>query len=114
MNWADRAACKGLTELFFPEHGEPADEARKVCQTCPVQAECLEAGMWEQHGVWGGTNYRDRLKIRKGRTKPRDPTFEHGTPGGYRQHRIRGEQACRICTEANTAAVLERRRRMAS
>jgi len=42
-------------------------DAVAVCQTCPVRADCLEAGMAERHGIWGGTTERERVRLRAAR-----------------------------------------------
>ena len=47
LAWQREAACRGLgaTEsraLFFPTRGESVDEARAICERCPVMDECLE------------------------------------------------------------------------
>jgi hypothetical protein len=40
--WRDWALCAEVDpELFFPETGELADPAKRVCQACEVRAECL-------------------------------------------------------------------------
>lgn len=39
LAWRDHAACHGLTRLFFPELGEHADEAKRVCAHDEVVAE---------------------------------------------------------------------------
>jgi Transcription factor WhiB len=69
--WAEAAACKGATDIFFPpepeEEGERADsvdmaECRSICDTCPVRIDCyLEADYFEhgkpvaaRFGVWAG------------------------------------------------------------
>ena len=72
MNWMRHAACRGMNpDLFFPERGGPgamdAVEAQKVCRSCPVRAECLEAGIGEIHGIWGGTTPKQRRLIRRQR-----------------------------------------------
>ncbi|MFP5256080.1 MAG: WhiB family transcriptional regulator [Acidimicrobiia bacterium] len=63
--WHRDAACRGQgTDLFFPSTGEPATAARSLCHTCPVQQDCLAAGMREQ-GVWGGTSRKERNALRR-------------------------------------------------
>ena len=107
MTWTDFAACRGLTDLFFAEHGQAADaaQARTVCSTCPVREPCLEAGLWEEFGVWGGTNRPERQRLRHGRTPPQRFTAKCGTPSGYQRHRRAGEEACVACRTAQSAAV---------
>jgi WhiB family redox-sensing transcriptional regulator len=70
--WHADAACKGMVDLFYPEGaGDPASraitEARAVCAGCPVREPCLEAGMGERHGVWGGAITIERRQLRKAR-----------------------------------------------
>lgn len=73
-DWHKDAACRGLDpNLFFPERGTTAGPAKAVCKTCPVKAECLEAG-WDEHfGVWGGMTRKDRQLVTKGYLSNRVP-----------------------------------------
>jgi Transcription factor WhiB len=43
-------------------------EAKQICKTCPVIAECLASALInrENYGIWGGTTGRTRQKIRAG------------------------------------------------
>jgi hypothetical protein len=57
---------------FFPERGaEATREAREVCSTCPVTAECLDYAMVtrERDGVWGGKSGRQRRQLRSSTAK---------------------------------------------
>lgn len=62
--WQHRAACHGMTDLFFPERGDIVSvrEAKAVCAACPVQEECRDFAL--EHltlrGVWGGMSGRER------------------------------------------------------
>ena len=64
--WRERAACCG-TELnvFFPERGETAEPARRVCAACPVRQLCLEYALSNRitHGIWGGLTVRERRPL---------------------------------------------------
>lgn len=65
--WTADAACKRQTALFFPEsEGDAHDvaQAKAVCRGCPVREECLEAGLSEPHGIWGGLTVAERRKLR--------------------------------------------------
>lgn len=62
--WQEHALCRGMTHVFFPEEGTDPTPVR-VCQQCPVIAECAEAGRDELFGVWGGQRKADRLRFRK-------------------------------------------------
>jgi hypothetical protein len=62
------AACAGADlDLFFPEPGEPDEEAKAICQGCPERAACLEAAVArdEEHGIWGGHNFEVPVRERK-------------------------------------------------
>lgn len=64
--WRAEAACRGLDpNVFFPIQGEFIGPARSVCSMCPVSTECLEAGLYEKHGVWGGRSEKERRRIRR-------------------------------------------------
>ncbi len=53
-------------ELFFVEKvGEGYHEARKICNACPVIAQCAAYAIkWEFDGYFGGLNPRERHKLR--------------------------------------------------
>jgi WhiB family transcriptional regulator, redox-sensing transcriptional regulator len=68
--WHRRAACRGLGPgFFFAGQGSGVTEARAICRTCPVRSECLEAGLNQKFGVWGGTTERQRRRLRRERGK---------------------------------------------
>lgn len=69
-NWKERGACRGMDpDLFFPADGQMTPEAREACGRCPVRKECLEFGLYEHYGIWGGLTLRDRQRIQKARRK---------------------------------------------
>ena len=73
MDWRHEAACRDEDpELFFPiGNTGPAlaqiEEAKKVCQRCPVKEACLawalESG--QDAGVWGGQAEREKATGRE-------------------------------------------------
>lgn len=68
VGWQERALCAQTDpEAFFPEKGGSTREAKKVCQTCEVRNECLEAALLndERFGIWGGLSERERRKLKK-------------------------------------------------
>jgi WhiB family redox-sensing transcriptional regulator len=66
--WRLEAACRGMdTELFFPERGEATAPAKATCAECPVTEPCLEAGLDETFGIWGGVSVRERRRIKRQR-----------------------------------------------
>jgi WhiB family transcriptional regulator, redox-sensing transcriptional regulator len=50
---------------FFPSDGVGVEIARRICETCPVKAPCLEYALRNKidHGVWGGASERERRRI---------------------------------------------------
>ena len=54
------------TAAFFPERGQIADEAKALCLSCPVSAECRGYAVSDLRlvGLWGGTATRVRERIR--------------------------------------------------
>jgi WhiB family redox-sensing transcriptional regulator len=67
-SWQDRALCAQTDpEAFFPEKGGSTREAKKVCRTCEVRAECLEYALEhdERFGIWGGLSERERRRLKR-------------------------------------------------
>jgi WhiB family redox-sensing transcriptional regulator len=67
-NWQDQANCRGVDpDLFFPERGASAREAKEVCRSCTVSLDCLEYALvtGEKFGIWGGATERERRRLRR-------------------------------------------------
>jgi len=68
-DWKLQAACRyhGDAELWFPQVTDRYSivNAKKICFECPVRRECLNAGIREEHGIWGGLTAEQRHQIRK-------------------------------------------------
>jgi len=77
-DWQSRAACRGVTDLFFgPDepHGqlgradrERVARARAVCDGCGVWSQCRAFALSQPNalaGVWAGTTQRQRAGIRR-------------------------------------------------
>lgn len=72
-SWDEGAACRGMDpDLWFPVsgHGKAHDwtNARAVCATCPVRAECLAYALdsepvHEGSGMWGGATPEERRDL---------------------------------------------------
>ncbi|EOR70400.1 WhiB family transcriptional regulator [Thermobifida fusca] len=68
LSWQERALCAQTDpEAFFPEKGGSTREAKKVCHSCEVRAECLEYALEhdERFGIWGGLSERERRRLKK-------------------------------------------------
>jgi hypothetical protein len=59
---------------MFPEDDEPIlyERARRVCEECPVAGFCLEIGLYEKWGMWGGLEPNARLKLAKSGKLPKE------------------------------------------
>lgn len=69
-DWMARAICTPDTaHLFFGETAADAEQAKGICEGCPVLVSCGEFALANniEHGVWGAMAPKDRRKIRKGR-----------------------------------------------
>jgi len=68
LGWQDRALCAQTDpEAFFSEKGGSTREAKRVCRSCEVRAECLEYALEhdERFGIWGGMSERERRRIKR-------------------------------------------------
>lgn len=66
--WQEKALCAQTDpEAFFPEKGGSTREAKRVCSSCEVRAECLEYALEndERFGIWGGLSERERRRMRR-------------------------------------------------
>lgn len=66
--WMNDAACRGLSEVFFPPTAERPQArerreqmARTVCETCAVLSTCRDfARNHHEYGFWGGESEEQR------------------------------------------------------
>lgn len=66
--WVADALCSQTDpESFFPEKGGSTREAKRVCRTCTVAAECLDWALDndERFGIWGGLSERERRALKR-------------------------------------------------
>lgn len=120
--WRSLAACRDMpTALFYTDRGESVDEAKAVCASCDVCAECLAdactPGQVERIGVWGGMSererrtYRARLRRQQGAAAGAVEARWRQTCGseaGYMAHRRHNEKPCQGCTEGASKAASRR------
>ena len=66
---------KGLLPLFFSDNTADQNTAKRLCFRCPVQFECLEYGMTERFGIWGGVLPGERAAILRLRKEPVCTTY---------------------------------------
>ncbi|PIE27809.1 MAG: transcription factor WhiB [Micrococcales bacterium] len=68
LDWQELALCAQTDpEAFFPEKGGSTREAKKVCASCEVRAQCLDYALAndERFGIWGGLSERERRRLKK-------------------------------------------------
>ena len=69
--------CQNLdtADLWFAERTDQVEQAKTLCTTCPIKAECLAGAMSrrEPWGVWGGEVFVDGTIVarKRGRGRPR-------------------------------------------
>ena len=69
LAWQTDALCAQTDpEAFFPEKGGSTRDAKKICTTCEVRAQCLEYALLndERFGIWGGLSERERRRLKRG------------------------------------------------
>ena len=68
--WQQSALCAEVGgDLWFPEESCVGNDAKSICQRCPVQEECLETALRnnEKFGIWGGTSPNKRKQLMRQR-----------------------------------------------
>lgn len=71
--WIEDARCRNelFPDAWFsdfsgnPEYDQTLKLAQEICVLCPVRWQCLDAGMEEEFGVWGGATEKARRKMRR-------------------------------------------------
>jgi WhiB family redox-sensing transcriptional regulator len=64
--WTEHAICAQTDpDAFYPDKGGSTKDAKRVCRSCPVIAECLAYALdhGDRYGVWGGLSWRERRKL---------------------------------------------------
>lgn len=63
--WWQGALCRrertGPSAFF----GSDVVSAIKICKDCPVKMNCLQSGLKERWGVWGGMSSQQRARVRR-------------------------------------------------
>lgn len=66
QNWKLRASCRGLDPDYWePERPSDASYGQRVCEHCPVKAECLEDALAKdsRYGTYGGLTEWERSRL---------------------------------------------------
>jgi WhiB family redox-sensing transcriptional regulator len=67
-DWQERALCAQTDpDLFFPETGGSAREAKQICRLCEVRTPCLDYALatGERFGIYGGLSERERRCLKR-------------------------------------------------
>jgi WhiB family redox-sensing transcriptional regulator len=70
-DWWRFAACAEIGgDIWHPEKGGSTRDAKSVCRSCPVVAECLEYALAndEKFGIWGAKSERERRRLKRSGT----------------------------------------------
>lgn len=65
--WYRSALCAQTDpDAFFPEKGQSARLAKRICASCEVREQCLRYALEraETSGIWGGLNETERRELR--------------------------------------------------
>lgn len=106
-DWQQDAACRGTSpQLFFAERFDflTVSQAQQICAICPVRAECLDYGLHERDGIWGGLApkaRREEARRRKIDRRTWRKPIKHGTAVGYRSELRQGIPPCDECRQAH-------------
>lgn len=105
--WWRRAVCATVPDFL----NRQAPQQKKVCEACPVTAECLREALetehpndvrhgWPVRGGLDGDERRLLMNPTPGALRRQKP-IKHGSRKGYNQHRHRGEDPCDACRAGN-------------
>jgi WhiB family redox-sensing transcriptional regulator len=66
--WMAQGVCQNRDDdgkIFFPDPGNNAFAAKRMCARCPVRERCLDWSIEtrQMYGVWGGVSEKKRRKM---------------------------------------------------
>lgn len=73
LNWQDEGVCAQTDpDAFFPEVGQDASTAKRICRSCPVRDLCMQYALEteDEWAVMGGLTYKERMNFKKKRIRP--------------------------------------------
>jgi hypothetical protein len=64
--WRWSATCAEIEskDIWYSDALSDTLAAQTICMECPVRLPCLEQGLDEDHGVWGGYTTSERVRLR--------------------------------------------------
>src|SRR3954451_22527739 len=80
--WTSQARCSSQDPDALFVRGKAQHDAKAVCKTCPVLAQCLAEALDNrtEFGVWGGRTERERRALL--RTRPFNPSWNSALRAG--------------------------------
>lgn len=67
--WMVEGVCRSeaYPDLWFPNKGDSANPAKRLCRSCPVIVDCLSWALerGEEHGIWGGKSASELVEMRE-------------------------------------------------
>lgn len=74
--WTGEESCRGQPPWWWFGTGERGDwperkEAIRICGGCPTRDACLEYGLREKFGIWGGLGFEERRALIRRRQRDR-------------------------------------------
>ena len=99
--WMESASCrKRKNDFWYPPLDTDVPDnyyaiGREVCHRCPVWSSCLDAGIDEKWGMWGGLTPQERTALTSATPKA-SVVRQHGSWIRYRQG-----CRCNDCVEAH-------------
>jgi WhiB family redox-sensing transcriptional regulator len=72
LDYSQALCAQTDPELFFPEGGGSTQQAKQICNACPVKNDCLMEALVNKYedGVWGGLSARERIQLRRSKDSP--------------------------------------------
>lgn len=118
IDWSDASCASvglGAADEWHPDKGGSTRQAKRICEGCPLRDACLNYALTEgmTAGVWGGLSAKERQALGVPKPKHERP-INHGTEGGWKTHKRRGETPCSECVYATSEAKRVRDLRRAS
>lgn len=105
-NWRTRGRCRYAPDLFFEaENRNDADDAKKVCRSCPVLPECETwvADARPEFGVVAGMTPGERV-ARFGK-----PVAAYHQPVDEKKPKVALGKFCKLCGQQYTPAKMRQR-----
>ena len=115
--WRDEAACFKLGDHWFSDDDDKHSEARfavRTCQSCPVQAECLQYALdaREPFGIWGGKTHTQRARMLRRDTTLPGVVHAVGSEVEYKRHLAQATTPCVACRRAHAIFNAEKRQQL--